>query len=129
MNFSFLQGKMCARKIGCTSEVLRARRYQVPLYYCCGKSNIYQNVAVFHNIFFRNCISRTLNLLGNIYFQNALCHIKFFNLSSKMLHFSVADFKDINPMKVPATIATQKMKFSIKDFFSKCDQICSFLQT
>ena len=22
----------------------------------------------------------------------------------------------------------QKMKFSIKDFFSKCDQICSFLQ-
>ena len=22
---------------------------------------------------------------------------------------------------------SQKMKFSIKDFFSKCDQICSFL--
>ena len=22
----------------------------------------------------------------------------------------------------------QKMKFSIKDFFSKCDQICSFLR-
>ena len=26
-----------------------------------------------------------------------------------------------------STITAQKMKFSIKDFFSKCDQICSFL--
>ena len=25
-------------------------------------------------------------------------------------------------------ITAQKMKFSIKDFFSKCDQICSFLR-
>ena len=24
--------------------------------------------------------------------------------------------------------AAQKMKFSIKDFFSKCNQICSFLR-
>ena len=28
----------------------------------------------------------------------------------------------------PITVAAQKMKFSIDDFFSKCDQICSFLQ-
>ena len=27
-----------------------------------------------------------------------------------------------------ATDTAQKMKFSIKDFFSKCDQICSFLR-
>ena len=27
-----------------------------------------------------------------------------------------------------ATIIAQKMKFSIKDFFSKCYQICSFLR-
>ena len=26
------------------------------------------------------------------------------------------------------SITAQKMKFSIKDFFSKCDQICSFLR-
>ena len=32
-------------------------------------------------------------------------------LASFLLHFSA-----------------QKMKFSIKDFFSKCDQICSFLR-
>ena len=25
-------------------------------------------------------------------------------------------------------VTAQKMKFSIKDFFSKCDQICSFLR-
>ena len=29
---------------------------------------------------------------------------------------------------VPAAYTAQKMKFSIKDFFSKCDQIRSFLQ-
>ena len=29
---------------------------------------------------------------------------------------------------IPAN-TPQKMKFSIKDFFSKCDQICSFLRT
>ena len=34
---------------------------------------------------------------------------------------------DYNPTKVNCDTA-QKMKFSIKDFFSKCDQICSFLQ-
>ena len=28
----------------------------------------------------------------------------------------------------PAPFAAQKMKFSIKDFFSKCDQIRSFLK-
>ena len=26
-----------------------------------------------------------------------------------------------------ATVTTQKMKFSIKDFFSKCDQFRSFM--
>ena len=28
----------------------------------------------------------------------------------------------------PTPITAQKMKFSIKNFFSKCDQICSFLR-
>ena len=34
------------------------------------------------------------------------------------------------PKKMECTLCnyTQKMKFSIKDFFSKCDQIRSFLQ-
>ena len=32
-------------------------------------------------------------------------------------------------LQVPTVhIAATKMKFSIKDFFSKCDQICSFLR-
>ena len=31
-------------------------------------------------------------------------------------------------INVPLTITAQKMKFSIKDFFSKCDQIRSFLR-
>ena len=30
-------------------------------------------------------------------------------------------------MKLPGTPIAQKIKFSIKDFFSKCDQICSLL--
>ena len=35
--------------------------------------------------------------------------------------------KIIFPVSIPyCTITTQKMKFSIKDFFSKCDQIHSF---
>ena len=33
---------------------------------------------------------------------------------------------DFGPVTVPST--AQKMKFSMKDFFSKCDQIRSFLQ-
>ena len=35
------------------------------------------------------------------------------------------NFDDGDPTKRENT--TQKMKFSIKDFFSKCDQIFSFL--
>ena len=39
------------------------------------------------------------------------------------------DVLDISWMFCVSSIYTaQKMKFSIKDFFSKCDQICSFLQ-
>ena len=29
----------------------------------------------------------------------------------------------MRPVSIESTITTQKMKFSIKDFFSKCDQI------
>ena len=32
------------------------------------------------------------------------------------------------PLSYSITFTAQKMKFSIKDFVSKCDQICSFLR-
>ena len=34
----------------------------------------------------------------------------------------------VDDAPIAAEIPLQKMKFSIKDFFSKCDQIGSFLQ-
>ena len=30
---------------------------------------------------------------------------------------------DLRPIETPCAFTTQKMKFSIRDFFSKCDQI------
>ena len=36
--------------------------------------------------------------------------------------------KDRHVIKLLKYITAQKMKFSIKDFFSKCDQIRSFLR-
>ena len=36
--------------------------------------------------------------------------------------------KETNLPKKGYPRTAQKMKFSIKDFFSKCDQICSFLR-
>ena len=36
------------------------------------------------------------------------------------------DQKWIKYVQLQITFTAQKMKFSIKDFFSKCDQICSF---
>ena len=40
------------------------------------------------------------------------------------------EFKQINqllsPQKSPRGLSAQKMKFSIKDFFSKCDSLNSF---
>ena len=34
----------------------------------------------------------------------------------------------MNVLQLSLMTASQKMKFSVKDFFSKCDQICSFLR-
>ena len=49
-------------------------------------------------------------------FIQALLYLKY-SISHAINYF--LDIKFVTP---------QKMKFSIKDFFSKCDQICSFLR-
>ena len=45
-----------------------------------------------------------------------------------MLHFGMEMFKWELSWKVIKCNTAQNMKFSIKDFFSKCDQIRSFLR-
>ena len=54
---------------------------------------------------------------------------KAFNLTSIRYHCqrsSPQQISDITSFQVPSQITAQKMKFAIKDFFSKCDQIRIF---
>ena len=46
----------------------------------------------------------------------------------KIIKVSPIKKKDPHVIKLLKYITAQKMKFSIKDFFSKCDQIRSFLR-
>ena len=43
------------------------------------------------------------------------------------LHFLYSAFRDV--IKINSMTTAQIMKFSIKDFSSKCEQICSFFLT
>ena len=47
--------------------------------------------------------------------------------NSEYGHFSSSENSGIENIPHSRRITAQKVKFSIKDFFSKCDQICSFL--
>ena len=54
---------------------------------------------------------------------------KFEDLSSKIAEKSPSRAKTKGKrIEDEDSDTAQKMKFSIKDFFSKCDQICSFLR-
>ena len=46
----------------------------------------------------------------------------------KAIYDSISQESIATPGKVEPTYTTQKMKFSSKDFFSKCDQTRSFLR-
>ena len=51
--------------------------------------------------------------------------------SRSLHHFRFADIQlgfSMGVRILNTTAVAQKMKFSIKDFLSKCDQICSLLQ-
>ena len=56
-------------------------------------------------------VRRNLWTKKNSIFLSKICRASFFSFSLHLIQDQ------------PLTITTQKMKFSIKDFFSKCDQI------
>ena len=59
-----------------------------------------------------------------------LCTQSFFvdHLQYKTVNNANSRTLSANPRQLCAHSTAQKMKFSIKDFFSKCDQILSFLR-
>ena len=60
------------------------------------------------------------------YFQVKITHNPFCWLSIKSFDTEIWAYSAV--LIYDDTDTSQKMTFSIKDFFSKCDQICSFLR-
>ena len=72
--------------------------------------------AVFHFAFTEEILNGKVPLLsslGNIFMESIFWRVP--------VDIYVLDY-------INKQTTVQKMKFSIKDFFSKCDQICSFLR-
>ena len=117
--------------------------YRKPLINSLIKS-LFSHLTSLIQVFLRNCnISiftkiwvywkkLTLSIFRSITFQ--ICHINLFNCSSCycLMFFMILgkiytllEMLSVCYLTLPSP---QKKKFSIKDFFSKCDQILSFLR-
>ena len=73
---------------------------------------------------FKRPYSRKNNFLSITLISITMIHFHYFALGLSFIRIRPANL----PKRTLLKRALQKMQFSIKDFFSKCDQICSFLR-